>query len=108
MVSGATVARSKGLDKGFFEYDDTLGKSRKSLEGNHYIAERIAENSVNVAINQMDRFKENRISHFFYGYIYLIHMPNTILRNHLKNNLNILMMQKLLILIFVWENYFLN
>ena len=65
IVSGATLDRSKGLARGFSEYDDVPETSHAYIDHSRQLAERIAEKSVAAAIQQLQRFAETPQRPFF-------------------------------------------
>ena len=65
VVSSDTVSRSKGLDRGFDEYDD-VPESLKLSEGKpNYVRERLGKKSVEAALEQLKRFEKNPKKPFF-------------------------------------------
>ncbi len=53
-VSSATLARSKGLYKGFCEYDD-VPSNASTVGESHTVAERIGEDSIQISLQQLKR-----------------------------------------------------
>jgi len=58
VVSGATLARKKGLARGFQEYNDVPDKYDDYLDGPH-VGERIASQSIDIALKITQRFQKN-------------------------------------------------
>ncbi len=65
VVSGATLARSKGLDQGFSEYDDVPEQEEGYLVDSQHIGERIAEKSIESSQKQLMRFWDRPNRPFF-------------------------------------------
>lgn len=65
VVSGATLARSKGLDQGFSEYDDVPENTENYMQEHQHISERLGEKSIEAAQKQLLRFWDKPERPFF-------------------------------------------